>query len=233
MKNNESYITPANLLLPGLRAFFTTRILTAETEDIVEAVSKNSDISKLDIYLPIQKHTADVHVLGDDIQPVISDAVITDRRKILIGIRVADCIPVLLFDLKAGIIAAVHAGWRGTAAHILINTIEKMQTTFNCSPRDISVAIGPGIGICSYEVNQEVKDQVVKASGSGDYFRQKGEKFHIDLKEANRLQALNSGIQKDRIWISDECTYCNPDKYYSYRLDNTISGRQGGFIGIW
>ncbi len=226
-------LEPSNLASTNIKAFFTTRIFVGDYGQIKDALSKKLTISKDSIYLPIQKHTNKIHILDSDNKPAVADAVVTDRKNVLIGVLVADCVPILLYDKSKKIIGAVHAGWRGTAKQILKETIIAMQEKFGCLPGNISVAIGPSIRQCSYEVDEDVNNAVHKATGAGDYYLRQGNKYFIDLSSANRIQALNMGILSQNIWQSDECTFCKPEKYYSYRYSGVSSGRQGGFIGIW
>src|SRR4030067_1531295 len=108
-------LEPPNLASFNIKAFFTTRIFVKDYDHINDALSKELNTSKDKIYLPIQKHTNKIHILDSDHKPVVADAVLTDKKHILIGVLVADCVPVLVYDNMKGIIGAVHAGWRGTA----------------------------------------------------------------------------------------------------------------------
>ncbi|MFZ5907242.1 MAG: peptidoglycan editing factor PgeF [Nitrospirota bacterium] len=222
-----------NIIVPEnmngvVRAFFTTKVLGADKGNICATAAPGI----VDVYMPVQKHTDRVKVLDADLSPEIADAVITDRKGILIGIQVADCVPVLLADVKKPAIGAVHAGWRGTAAQILKKTVALMEEHFGSSPEALLIALGPSIRGCCYRVDAEVKDKVVRASGNGDYSRVWGKKYGVDLCGANRMQALAAGIPEKNIWSSPECTCCNPGKFSSYRFHKTHVGRQGGFIGI-
>jgi YfiH family protein len=230
----RTVIEPSNIDSLNVRAFFSTKGFVKENEKVHDVLSKELDIPSSKIYLPIQKHTNKVYVVNEETRPVVADAVITTQKKLLIGVLVADCVPVLLFDKKKEVAGAVHAGWRGTAGKILKYSIDTMKESFNCDPGSIMVAIGPSIRQCSYEVSAEVKDGVIKTTGEGDYYYQKGDKYYIDLSAANMIQALGAGIPENNIWQSEECTDCNPDKFYSYRYSKgKATGRQGGFIGMW
>jgi YfiH family protein len=226
-------IEPFNLTLSNIKAFFTTKTFVNNYDDINDALNKELNISKDKIYLPIQKHTNKIHILESDHEPVVADAVITDLKYVLIGVLVADCVPILIYDNTRGIIGAVHAGWRGTAKQILKETLTTMKEEFGCITEDISVAIGPSIRQCSYEVDEDVNNAVQKATGKGDYYSRQGNKYFIDLSSANRIQAFHMGIPQQNIWQSEDCTFCNPHKYYSYRYSGESTGRQGGFIGMW
>jgi YfiH family protein len=223
---------PPNITSLETEAFFTTKLL-GNIADKIDAVSNVIGISKDSIYLPIQKHTDNVQVVESVFAPEVADAVITAERGIMIGVMVADCVPLLLYDSNRRVIGAVHAGWRGIAQEILKKTIKKMMNEFQCLPEQISVAIGPCIRQCSYEVGNEVKEAVQKATGEGDYYIKKGDRYFVDLSSANRIQALHMGIEQKNIWKSEECTFCNPDKFHSYRYANDHAGRQGGFIVMW
>jgi YfiH family protein len=213
----------------NIKAFFTTRVLGADIPKICRILS----IQKEDVYLPIQKHTSTVVVLGTDAESTVADAVVTEREGILIGVQVADCVPILLYDRRKSAIGAVHAGWRGTAAQIMKKTIHTMVESFFSLPRDIAIAFGPSIRWNCYVVDKVVKDSICDATGDGTYVQKHTNgKYHVDLASANVQQALSTGILKEHIWMSNDCTYCNPHAYYSYRYEKNSRGRQGGFIGI-
>jgi YfiH family protein len=199
----------------------------------IEKISTFLSIHEEDVYLPVQQHTDTVLVLDSEMKPRIADSVVTRRKGILIGVQVADCIPILLSDRKKSVIGAVHAGWRGTALQIIIKTINAMAERFRSSPDDIVVALGPSIRGNCYQVGGEVKDAVLSATGDGGYHVRKNGKYFIDLPSANILQAMSAGIPEENIWCSPECTHCNPLDFHSFRYHKNHSGRQGGFIGIF
>jgi YfiH family protein len=228
----EMFIEPPNITSSAM-AFFTTRALNFKNDDIKSAISSELSIPDGSIYLPLQKHTDKVHVLENDTGTVIADAVVTGMNNVLIGVLVADCVPVLLYDRKQRVIGVVHAGWRGTAKQILKNTIQTMTDRFESAAEDILVAIGPSIRQCSYQVSEDVKEEVERATGKGQYFCRQNDRYFIDLSAANKIQALNTGIAPGNLWLSEECTYCKPERFYSYRYSNGPTGRQGGFIGMW
>lgn len=212
----------------GIKAFFTGKNPGADPERLSEITL----FKKQNIYMPIQRHTDKVLILNWDFDPKIADAVITNRKDVLIGVQTADCAPILLHDPGRHVIGAVHAGWRGTAEGILKKTIKMMEEKFYSLPSDIQVAIGPGIRWCCYNVGYEVMDVVKRSTGKGDYFTKKGEKYCLDLPAANKYQAVSMGILQENIWMSDECTFCLPGKYYSYRYAKGPTGRQGGFVAF-
>jgi polyphenol oxidase len=198
----------------------------------LESIAELNRITRDHIYFPIQKHTDKVVVIGSSPEPVIADAVITKQKGLLIGVQVADCVPILLCDPEKQVVGAVHAGWRGTAQEILKKTIHTLCESFFSNPADILVAIGPSIRQCCYEVDDDVIRAVSRAAGNSACFRNKGDKFWLDLASANQLQALNMGVPEGNIWMSDGCTCCSPEKFFSYRFSRGSAGRQAGFIGI-
>lgn len=212
-----------------VNAFFTKKTPGSRIEEISSLFS----IKEEHIFLPLQRHTDIVHVIGTELKENTADAVVTDKKGILIGVRVADCVPVLLFDRKSTVIGAVHAGWRGIAAEIIKKTIRTMSGYFGSLPEDIVAAIGPSIRWGCYPVGVEVLEAVCRATGEGKYFeRQTDGTNYLDLSSASGIQLITTGVQEKNIWISNECTYCNPKDYYSYRYSGKFTGSQGGFIGI-
>jgi hypothetical protein len=220
-------IVPDNLK-HGITAFFSGKVPGSDLDQIATIAG----ISKTQIYLPVQKHTDKVLILDAPLERTIADAVVTGRKGILIGVQVADCVPLLLHDKKKHVMGVVHAGWRGTALSILKKTLDVMKRRFLCEPRDIIMAIGPSIRGCCYAVGPEVSEAVTHASGKGSYSRMKDGKHCIDLALANRQQALCAAISASNIWICEECTFCNPDRYFSYRYAKGAAGRQAAFIGM-
>ena len=229
----ELQLKPPNIDDPNIRAFFTTKDTFKGARPTRRLVSQEFGIPEDNIYLPIQEHTNKIHLLESGLDPIVADAVITARKNLLIGVLVADCVPVLLYDSEKKVIGAVHAGWRGTAGRILPDTIRMMNENFLTSPSNILMAIGPSIKQCCYEVGKEVTEGLLDATGSGNYFFKKDGSSFVDIAIANKVQALDAGVLLENIWLSGECTFCNPDKYHSNRYSKESAGRQGGFIGMW
>jgi len=212
-----------------VKGFFTQKSYGAD----IGKISSFLSISKEAIYLPVQKHTDNVFILDSGTDPVIADAVVTVKRGILIGVQVADCVPILLCDKKKMVVSAVHAGWRGTAAQIIRKTIRAMTEHFGSIPKDIVMACGPSIRGCCYQVGNELIDAVCSATGKGDYHAHNDDVSFIDLSAANRCQAISAGVPTENIWIAEDCTFCNPRQYHSFRYHKNHAGRQAGFIGIF
>ena len=158
------------------------------------------------------------------------DALITNTPGTALVIFTADCTPVLLYDPVTGAVGAAHAGWRGTAANIVGKTVSAMAEHFGCLPQNIRAAIGPNIGFCCFETDRDVPDAIFALLGaeSAPYITQKGDKFHIDLKGVNACLLRKAGVLS--VDISDHCTACNPDLYWSHRKVGSSRGSQGAII---
>jgi hypothetical protein len=150
------------------------------------------------------------------------DAMITDRAGVLLAVRTADCLPILLADERRRLVAAVHAGWRGTVARIVLATVEELAGKFGCRPQDLRVAIGPGIGPCCYEVGPEVTVQFDPSVSNGRT---------IDLLAANRRQLETAGVPPERIVAAAVCTRCEAAEFHSWRR-NPGHDRMLSAIGI-
>ena len=149
------------------------------------------------------------------------DALITNDTGVSIGIRTADCVPILLLDSRNHALAAVHAGWRGTAAQIIVRATEQMRADFGTDPADLHAAIGPCIRACCYEVGEAVASQFDSAfvtHGSGG-------KLNVDLALANRHQIESAAVDPACIYDSGLCTACLRDRFFSYRREPQNPGR--------
>lgn len=149
-----------------------------------------------------------------------ADALITTSPELWVSIRTADCLPILLADPTARVVAAVHAGWRGTVEEIAARAVFEM-VALGAELSSIHAAIGPGIGWCCFEVGPEVSP----------HFGAEG-KTCIDLAEANERQLLDAGLNLDNIWVSKECTKCNAELFHSFRRDADQAGRMVSAIRI-
>jgi len=149
------------------------------------------------------------------------DALITDQPGLAVAIRTADCFPILIADPKRHAVAALHAGWRGTAVGIVVQTIAKMSDRFGTNPIDLHAAIGPGIGECCYQVGEEVGVKFgLKAAG------------RIDLAAANRQQLIEAGVPETQIEVLGFCTFCDAARFHSWRRDKESAGRMISYIRV-
>jgi purine-nucleoside/S-methyl-5'-thioadenosine phosphorylase / adenosine deaminase len=149
------------------------------------------------------------------------DALVTRTEGVAVSVRTADCYPILLADPETRAVAAIHAGWRGTAAGVVRSSLERMRNDFGTDPRNVYAAIGPGIGQCCYEVGIEVARQFgLKDAGN------------LDLAVENKNQLIAAGLQPDRIERVGGCTFCHPTQFFSWRRDHDRAGRMISFIRV-
>ncbi len=165
-------------------------------------------------------------------QALECDGIITNQPGVMIGVCVADCTPVLLLDPVRKVVAALHAGWKGTAGEIVKKGVSALVTMFDSDPAAILAAVGPGIGPCCYEVDAPVRDGFVKAGGCWDEaaVASVAGKWQLDLSRANVHQLLEAGVRSEHIETTDLCVSCNKAMFFSYRRDKGETGRQMGFI---
>ena len=191
-------------------------------------------------------------------KPLAGDGLVTDVPGVLVAIQTADCLPVILVDVKHRAVGVFHAGWRGTVKRIVEKGVGEMRRWFRTSPGDLRAAIGPGVHKCCYEVGDEVRAQfesqfeyaadvfhevkesdpirerypllflTARAPGHSDLPR----KLFLDLVEANRRQLLTGGVPAKNISASPLCTSCRTDVLFSYRAEKGNTGRLMGVAGI-
>jgi hypothetical protein len=187
-----------------------------------------------------------------------ADGMITDVPGLLLAIQTADCIPVLIADRQKRVVAAFHAGWRGTLKRIVENGVGRIKVEYGSKPKDLIAAIGPGIGQCCYAVGEEVRSEFLSQfTYADDLFRDVydsdpvkekypllfmtarapghsniGPCLHLDLVEANRRQLMDAGISATAISVVGECTSCRTDRYFSYRASQGFAGRMLSVVGI-
>ena len=185
-----------------------------------------------------QIHSRDVRIVTrEDAQSPwleprhVCDGFVTNEPGLPVAIFVADCVPVLLEDRTHGVVAAVHCGWHGSVQDILAAALAQMQV-LGTEPADVSAAIGPGIGACCFEVGPEVAEGVDRLLGgdtAGLIRAGDGDRCFIDLKAANARRLRQLGVDPARIAISDACTRCRPDEFWSHRVTN---GKRGVMTAV-
>jgi YfiH family protein len=191
-------------------------------------------------------------------KPQSADGLMTDEPGLLLGIRTADCIPILVADRKRRVVAAFHAGWRGTVKRIVESGIGRMRLAFGSRPEDLIAAIGPGIGPCCYAVGEEVLSsfesqfayapELFREVYDSDPVRTRypllfmtqrapghsaiGPSLHLNLVEANRRQLLSAGLKPRAIHLIGGCTSCHRELFFSHRGSEGHAGRMMSVIGI-
>ncbi len=240
--------------IPNLVHFITTRsggvslppynslnlgLSTADNPDHVhvnrELLAGETGIAREHFLYASQIHSGDVKIIDSDAitSGILSnnprtDATITAVPGTCLMVMVADCVPILLFDPVKKVSAVIHAGWRGTVHSITSNTIHAMTEHFGCDPADILAGIGPSIGPCCYEVGEDVKEFVTQSFGTTKgYLVQKepSAKPHFDLWYANYKQLTDNGVKPGNIEVSELCTKCHSDIFFSSRASGGITGR--------
>ena len=186
-----------------------------------------------------QIHCADVFVAGGLHAKAFSDwpeadIAVTDDPFVALTVRVADCVPILLAD-RRGPTAAVHAGWKGTAAGAVIAAVESLDSRYGTRPADVIAAVGPSIGPCCYEVGAELSANFRTHPDASAWFTNDAKptfaltatagKPHLDLWRATRDQLLRAGVPSGQIYVCELCTFDNPALFHSYRRDGKNAGR--------
>jgi len=191
-------------------------------------------------------------------EPLSGDGLITNTPGLLLAVKTADCVPVLVADVKRRAVGAFHAGWRGTVARVAEKGVGEMRRQFGSLPRDLRAAIGPSIRRCCYQVGSEVRaefesqfsyaDELFeevfdsnalhvrypllflnqRAPGHGDL----GPEIHLDLVEANNRQLQEAGVRAEHISIVGGCTACDTLRFFSHRAEFGKTGRMMAVIGI-
>ena len=227
--------------------------------------SKSGRNNASELRLLRQIHSGLVRLSGDRAsektartEPLRGDGWIATEPGALLGIQTADCLPVLVVDVRQRIVAAFHAGWRGTLARIVERGVGRMRAQFGSQACDLTAAIGPGIGRCCYSVGEEVRmefasqfhyaDSLFEEVFDLDPVKEKypmlfltarapghsnlGPSLHLDLVEANRRQLMDAGIAREKIFALNLCTACDTRRFFSYRGEQGFTGRMVSAIGI-
>jgi purine-nucleoside/S-methyl-5'-thioadenosine phosphorylase / adenosine deaminase len=244
----------------GLTPHDTQQNVGRNRELFVNAVAAiNDDGSLWPLVQVRQIHSALTHRVNDaSTQAQAGDGMITNLPSMLLAIKTADCVPVLVADVKRRVVGAYHAGWRGTAARVVEKVVGEMRRQFGSAPRDLRAAIGPCIRKCCYAVGAEVRvefesqftyanelfEEVFdansihvkypllflnqRAPGHGDL----GPEIHLDLVAANQYQLEDAGVREEHITIIDGCTACDTKRFFSHRAEFGKTGRMMAVIGI-
>ena len=166
---------------------------------------------------------------------LVADGLMTAIPGVALIVFYADCIPILLYDPKRRVIAAVHAGWRGTASGIVTNVVAQMKQIYGTDPADLLAAVGPGIDKCCFETHEDVPNAMTAAlaGNSLPFIRLKENgKFSVDLKGINVRRLEMAGVAPDHIAVCPECTCCQPERYWSHRRQGTQRGSMAAVIQL-
>ena len=230
--------------------------VSANREKFVAAL----DAREMSLVTLRQFHSDVIHVAAaPSADAPKADALISGTPSLLLGVQTADCVPILLADNRQHVVAAIHAGWRGTLARIAVKTLGRMTMEFGTRPRDVVAALGPAIGRCCYEVGPEVAQAfAAQFPPAADWFDGPFEQLaygdeplwlpwltmmppghvlppprvQLDLRASNRWQLIDAGVPEKQIGVSDLCTACRTDLLFSYRREAAKTGRLMAVIGI-
>ncbi len=163
------------------------------------------------------------------------DGFYTDKRGVSLFVKIADCIPILLYAPDVEAVAALHAGWRGTAQNIAGKGVEKL-TSLGADPQKMLAAIGVGIGQCCYQVDDPFIDAFLGALGEdfSRFLKKNGEdgRYYADLKGANKALLLSAGLKEEHIDLCSQCTMCQSNLFFSHRATNGVRGTMGAAIAL-
>lgn len=256
------YTFPVLDALPFLRHGFSTRLggvsegvlgsmdLSYGRGDDPARVTENFDricgaigVDRENIVLSRQEHHTHLrHVTAADRGKGITrdrdygdaDGLLTDEPGLVLCTQYADCVPLLFADPVKRVVGTSHSGWKGTVAGMAAVTVERMVSDYGCRREDIRAAVGPSIGPCCFEVDAPVYERFAAMEvfdGGCVKLRPRG-KFLIDLWEVNRRLLLASGIREEHLSVTDLCTRCRPDLFWSHRATGGVRGSLAAFISI-
>lgn len=163
-----------------------------------------------------------------------TDGLISLTPGLLLAAYFADCVPVFFVDPDIPAVGVAHAGWRGTLGGIVNRMVEQFQMAFSTPPERLLVWIGPAVGPCCYRVDQEVAEQFSSLPfvSDGAAISRRGNSFWLDLKLINRLRLLDAGVNETNMDMSNHCTCCEPQQFFSHRKQGPATGRMAALIGI-
>ena len=231
----------------GVGGHLNLRFSENEVKDhIVSNYKKICDVigvNHKDLVFAKQVHEDVIRIVGEEnrgegiIKPGPKDGcdgLITNFSKVPLVTLYADCVPVIFYDPVKKIIAMSHAGWRGTVKKIPAKTIARMHEQYKCNLDNIIACIGPSIGSCCFEVDEPVVNEFKHAFGFWPEIIEPSslEKSRINLWKANSLQLIEAGLKEENVQVSEICTTCNTDIFYSYRAEQGKTGRLAAFMQI-
>ncbi|MDD3476523.1 MAG: peptidoglycan editing factor PgeF [Sulfurimonas sp.] len=195
-----------------------------------EVLAKELGYNKESLVFMKQVHSDIVHIITNEDfnSPPTCDALITNKPNTPIMVMVADCSPILFYDDKKKVIAAVHAGRAGAFKNIVKKTVDSFTNDFSSEAKDLYVSIGASIGVCCYEVGEEIYAEA-KERGFEYAMHIRDEKYYLDVNKILKSQLLSCGVKEEKIEFLDECSCCKTERYFSYRAEKE-TGRFAGVI---
>lgn len=215
---------------------FTTRALGAGRADDELLAAHGAIAAYLGVAPGALRSARQVHgaalFVADGHAPIVppeADVLLASEPTTAVVVQTADCAPVLIGDARTGAVAAVHAGWRGTCAGVVMAAVRALAARFGSAPADLVVAIGPSIGACCYQVGADVHQAFLSRKDLPDaasWFSPDGDRWRLDIWRANHDQLRLAGVPEGAIHVAGHCTASMPDRYHSYRLEGACAGRQ-------
>ena len=219
----------------NIKIGFTNRNVNAKNSEQMKRFSGEYGFNHDNIVYNTQVHGVDVRIVesGDDFieNGKEADGLITSLQTTPLLIFTADCVPVVFYDKKQGVVALAHAGWRGTYGNIAEEIVNIMRNKYGCKVEDVKIIIGPSISVDNYEVSYDLIEKFSALEVQG-YYKEVDGKYYLDLWQLNKELLKKCGILEDNIKIIDFCTVRDNDKFFSYRLDNATSKRIGTVIQL-
>lgn len=236
-------------LPPGARHLFSTRDIDVRAESpgamaAWEAVAAAMGVPPARLLRATQVHGRDVLAVRRADGPAVfvpqpvADIIVCDDPGVAVTVRVADCVPVLIADARLGAVAAIHAGWRGTALGAVRAGVEALAREFGSRPGDLHAAIGPSIGPEVYEVGEEVR-AAFETEGHGAaalarwFVAGRGVRPHLDVWRANTEQLIAAGVPASHVVSARACTASHTDWFFSHRAEGPAAGRMVAAIRAW
>ena len=226
-------------LLKETDCFFTTRefVLTpSNMENLQNEAHENRELLKEKLGVSEIITAKQVH--GDNVEIIdeknffydATDALISNIPSTVMLLNYADCVPVILYSKKDNTGAVIHAGWRGTSKQIVSKTVDKLTKEMGISPENITALIGPSIGKCCFETEEDVFIRLIQDTRKNELYEKSGKKYKIDLKLLNKYQLMEKDIHN--IDICDYCTCCMSDIFFSYRKEKGKTARHSAVLKI-
>ena len=179
------------------------------------------------IIFPHQTHSCNISIVDKSNSYPETDGLISTTKNLGIGILIADCTPVFLFGVNSGHCAIIHSGWKGAAGKITTNALKKFIPLGN-KPYEIKAVIGPSIDKCCFEVGPDV----ARNFSSNYLFSKKGSKLYLDIKSEIYEELMNVGLSKKNIYRDRYCTFCEEEKFFSYRREGALAGRMVAIMNV-
>ena len=219
----------------NIKIGITNRNVDAKNSEQMKRFSDEYGFNHDNIVYNTQVHGVDVRIVesGDDVieNGKEADGLITNLRNTPLLIFTADCVPVVFYDKKQGVVALAHAGWRGTYGDIAGEMVNIMVANYGCKVEDIKTIIGPSVSVDNYEVSYDLIEKFAVLEVP-NYYKEIEGKYYLDLWKLNKELLKKCGILEDNIKIIDFCTVRDNDKFFSYRLDNATLKRIGTVIQL-